>query len=196
MQKLIPDDAVLIPDNAERVFNGVIYDVYQWQQKMHDDSEATFEMLKRPDTVQVIAVVDGNIIIIEDEQPHRGVSISLPGGRVDETDESIVAAAKRELLEETGYECEVWRLLSVKQMHMKIEWFIYYFLATNGKKISESHLDAGEKITVSLRALDEVRGMSIAGEGHLGEARHIFEKCKTLEQLTALPGFKGTTVDR
>ncbi len=36
-----------IPPNAKRVFKGIIFDVYQWQQKMFDGSKETFEMLKR-----------------------------------------------------------------------------------------------------------------------------------------------------
>jgi len=33
MKKTIPADAVLVPDDAKRVFNGMIFDVYQWPQK-------------------------------------------------------------------------------------------------------------------------------------------------------------------
>ena len=103
MQKIVPDDSVLIPPEASRVFEGQIFDTYQWSQTMFDGSSHTFEMLKRPDTVTVMCVVDEKVLVIDEEQPHVGTRRSFPGGRVDDTDASVEAAAKREVLEETGY---------------------------------------------------------------------------------------------
>src|SRR5664279_401756 len=119
MKKLIPEDSVLVPDQAERVFQGKIFDVYQWPQKLFDGSEYTFEMLKRVDTVSVICVVDGKLLVIDDEQPHLGSRQSFPGGRVDNEDETIEAAAQREILEETGYSFKHWRLIKVSQPYRK-----------------------------------------------------------------------------
>src|SRR3990167_5280393 len=68
MKKQVPKDAVLIPDTAKRVFRGQIFDVYQWPQKMFDNSTQTFEMLRRPDTIAVIAVVEDKILILDDEK--------------------------------------------------------------------------------------------------------------------------------
>ena len=69
-QRTLPDNAILIPDNASCVFRGVLFDVYQWQQKMFDGSHGTFEMLRRPDTIAVVAIDDdGKIIACHEEQP-------------------------------------------------------------------------------------------------------------------------------
>lgn len=38
-----------IPPNAQRVFSGKIFDVYQWPQPLFDGSIATFEVAKRLD---------------------------------------------------------------------------------------------------------------------------------------------------
>ena len=43
MKKLIPPDAVLVPDGATRVFQGEIFGVYQWPQQLFDGSTDTFE---------------------------------------------------------------------------------------------------------------------------------------------------------
>jgi len=129
MKKQVPKDAVLIPDTAKRVFRGQIFDVYQWPQKMFDNSTQTFEMLRRPDTIAVIAVVEDKILILDDEQPHTGLRKSLPTGRVDDQDTATLSAAKREVLEETGFEFSKWRLIEVTQPHSKLEWFIYFYIA-------------------------------------------------------------------
>lgn len=52
-ERVLPKGARLIPPEADRVFRGEIYEVYQWSQKMPDGSVKTFEMLRRPDTVMV-----------------------------------------------------------------------------------------------------------------------------------------------
>ena len=35
-----------IPENAKRVFKGIIFDVYQWEQELYNGSKAVFEKLK------------------------------------------------------------------------------------------------------------------------------------------------------
>src|SRR3989344_9686996 len=97
-----PESKQPIPGHAKRVFKGVLFDVYQWEQKMFDGSTAIFEKLKRPDTVVVFPVLpDGRIILTEQEQPGKEAFIGATGGRVD-VGEEILQTAHRELLEESG----------------------------------------------------------------------------------------------
>ncbi len=196
MKKIVPADAVLIPPQAQRVFKGVIYDVYHWQQPLFDGSDATFEMLRRPDTTSVIGVVDGRILVINDEQPHRGARLTFPGGRVEPTDESILAAAQRETLEETGYQFAHWRLIHAWQPHTKIEQFIHLFIAWDGTKAAEPQLDAGEKITVEPLSLAALKEKVLHKEGYLGETRDILEGVENIAGLLALPEFAGQEIDQ
>ena len=137
-----------IPEQATKVFSGEIFDVYQWQQKMYDSSFATFEMLKRADTVYVLAVLDnGKVILIKQQQPNSPTHITLPAGRVD-LDESHLEAAQRELQEETGFVMKNWSLKSVDQLHSKIQWNCYFYVASGEIKRAAQNLDAGEKIKV------------------------------------------------
>lgn len=196
MKKTIPDDAVLIPESAVLQYRGVIFDVYQWSQSLFDVTHTTFEMLRRPDTVVVICVVDNKIIAIKDEQPHSGMKLSFPGGRVDDDDEDILATAKRECLEETGYEFNDWKILTVWQPQSKIEWFIHLFIAQDVNKRSATKHDAGELIIVDLLAFDDVKKLALDQVGHLGDAKVVFEKSDSLEAMTRLPEFNGKVVQR
>ena len=137
-----------IPKNAKRVFHGVMFDVYQWEQAMFDGSKQTFEMMARAPSTDVIAVVDNKIIVLMQEQPTKPLFPSLPGGRV-ESGSAPLETAKREMSEETGYEAKQWKLLG--------EWFgaskLYFhesvFIAKNCKKVAGQKLDAGEKIKIT-----------------------------------------------
>ena len=159
-ERVLPKGARLIPPEADCVFRGEIYEVYQWLQKMPDGSVKTFEMLRRPDTVMVIALDEaGDVLVIDEKQPGGIVRENhLPVGRVDPSDESVLVAAQRELREETGctFADSDWGLLDVVQMEKKIEWFTYLFLATGALHRAAQHLDAGEDITVKSAPLAEV----------------------------------------
>ena len=196
MKKLVPKDAVLIPDSAKRVFKGQIYDVYQWPQKMFDDSIHTFEMLRRPDTIAVIVIVSNKMLLIDDEHPHTGSRKSLPTSRVDNQDTDTLSAAKREVLEETGFEFDNWKLVNVTQPHTKLEWFIYFYVASDGKKTAEPLLDAGEKIKVEALAFVDVKKLVLDKAGYLGESLDIFEKVSNIEELLKLPQFDGVEIDK
>lgn len=144
-----------IPDNAKKVFGGVLFDVYQWEQELFDGTKTLFEKLKRPDTVVVFPVLDdGKIILTEQEQPGKEPFIGATGGRVDEG-EDILEAAKRELLEESGYEASEFILWDAQHPTSKIDWVVYTFIAKGLKKVSDMNLDAGEKIKLKLVNLDE-----------------------------------------
>jgi len=148
MQHKRPQSKQPIPTHAKKVFSGVMYDVYQWEQELYDGQKATFEKMKRTDTVSVIAVTeDGKIILSEQEQPGTQPFIGSLGGRMD-PGETPLAAAKRELLEETGYTSDEFTLWHAVQPHDKIDWAIYIFIAKNCKKVAKQNMDAGEKINL------------------------------------------------
>ncbi|MBV9159333.1 MAG: NUDIX hydrolase [Candidatus Kaiserbacteria bacterium] len=153
-----------LPENAKKVFSGTLFDVYQWDQKMYDGSTVVFEKLKRPDTVTVFPVLpDGRILLTKQEQPGKAPFIGAAGGRVDDG-EDILAAAKRELLEETGYEAGNFDLWMADQPISKVEWAVYVFIAKGVRKVAEPHLDAGEKIELMSVSFDEF--LRLATEDH------------------------------
>ncbi len=151
-----PESIQPIPPNATKVFKGKIFDVYQWEQEMYDGTKQTFEKLKRPDTVVVFAVMDdGKIMLTEQEQPGKAPFIGAAGGRMDEG-EDVLTAAKRELLEETGYEASEFILWKAQHPTSKIDWVVYFFIAKGLKKVSDQNLDAGEKIKLKFVDFEEL----------------------------------------
>ena len=157
---------------------------------MFDGSMAIFEKLKRPDTVVVFPVLaDGKIILTKQEQPSKEPFIGATGGQVDKG-EDILSAARRELLEESGYEAEEFILWDAQHVTSKIDWVIYTFIAKGLKKVAELSLDAGEKIELFPVTFDEF--LEIGMEKNFAEVeivKNLYEakldpsKRKELEKL-------------
>ncbi|OGK64599.1 hypothetical protein A2313_01695 [Candidatus Roizmanbacteria bacterium RIFOXYB2_FULL_41_10] len=143
-----------IPTHAKRVFKGIIFDVYQWQQQMFDNTMATFEMLKRPNTVEVIATRNQKILLSKQSQPNKKDFYSLFGGR-SETHEDPLVTAKRELIEESGFSSNNWDLFKIYEPLHKIDWKIYTYIARQCQKEAPQKLDSGEKIEIVECGFDE-----------------------------------------
>lgn len=74
---------------------------------MYDGRIARFERIRFLDGAFVLPILsDGRILLTRQEQPGRPEFISLPGGAFDTPDEDPIDCARRELLEETGYESD------------------------------------------------------------------------------------------
>ena len=144
-----------IPEPAVCVFRGVLFDVYQWEQELFDGSTKTFEYLSRKHGAFVIPVLEnGNLLMVIDEQPGRPPKLTFPGGGVEDG-ESPETGAKREFLEETGYEAQELVPWLITKPVAKIHWFVHCYIGRKCKKVSEPQVDPGERITVKEITFDE-----------------------------------------
>lgn len=86
--------------------------------------------------------------------------------------EDALAAAKRELMEETGYESGDWKfLLSVPSNATMADNYANIFVAKNCKKVSGQSLDETEYLNVHLYDRAEIDTMISSGE--FPQASHI-----------------------
>lgn len=78
-----------------------------------DGVEVTREYVLHPGAVGIIAVNElGQMLLVEQyRHPLGTIMWEPPAGLLDVADEDPLVAAKRELLEETGYEAETWNVL-------------------------------------------------------------------------------------
>lgn len=153
-----------IPENAKCVFEGMLFNVYQWEQELFDGTKATFEKLIREDSAIMLPVLeDGRILLIEDEQPGEVKHLVFPAGRVD-PGEYPEAAARRELLEETGYAPESVELVLTIAPERKIDWELYYYVGRNCKKVQEPLVQAGERITLHPVTFEEMLHLAATGK--------------------------------
>lgn len=120
-----------------------------------------YYVLEYPDWVNVIAITsDGQFVMVEQYRHALGdVYIELVAG-VIENGEDPLEAAKRELLEETGFAGGEWHLNTVISQNPATSTNLTYCFITEGvERVSGQHLDATEDIAVRLLSESEIRRM-------------------------------------
>lgn len=137
------------PANAKKVFTGVFFSIYQWQQRMFDGSFSVFERAERKDVVAVIPFDENELVyIIKEKQPHQEKSNYVLIAGTVEDGESPEDAARRELLEEVGVSCKDFFLVGITSPVPGVEWKIFTFIAKNFTGKGKKNLDRGEKNSV------------------------------------------------
>ena len=158
MDKLKPIKYELISSYEEGYIGKKVYNVY-YADGMVKRCEQITKNKRNGDAVVIIPITDDNkYVMIVEARPNTkiAVAIEFPAGMVDE-DENPVLAAKRELLEETGYD-----VLDIEE----IEWhyqdqgcgkaIIRTYLATGCKRVRKQDLDSEEKIEVIEMTYEEI----------------------------------------
>ncbi|MBB6611168.1 NUDIX hydrolase [Pontibacter sp. Tf4] len=124
----------------------------------------------RPDVVLTFPVTDDGQVIFVRQYKHAAgnVFIELPGGVIDDHEQNPAEAARRELLEETGYTSDNMELLlEVIDNPTKDTNKIYFYLARNAYKVAEQNLDETENIEVLHVPVKEVEQMVLSGSIHV-----------------------------
>ncbi len=182
-----PEPKQQLPPDAQRVFKGVLFDVYQWQQELFDGTRATFEQLRRPDTVVIVPVTEqGTIIVSTEKQPGMGWFSTLPCGGVNEG-ESPVAAAHRELFEETGYKAARMDFWFSEQIASRVDWAVYVYIARGCKAFAPQKRTAGEDITTREFTFDEFLRVAATDDfQNLEILRKLFQATQKPEGIAEL----------
>ena len=115
---------------------------------------------KRPGDAAVIVPIteDNKFVLVVQSRPNTrpGVVVEFPAGMVDEGEDPLVCA-RRELLEETGYECDdIYLLEEHYQDQGCSEAIIRMYVATGCKKVTQQKLDSDENLDFIEMEYDEI----------------------------------------
>ena len=150
------------PDKSYRVFS-VRTDTARSPRtgKEHD-----FYVIESVDWVNVISLTPDNQVVMVRQYRHgtRQISLEVPGGLVNPRD-TPMDTARKELLEETGYQAEEITLIGTAHPQPAVlNNRQLTFLATNVRKMAALNLDEGEDIEVVLVPLSEIPRLIRQGE--------------------------------
>jgi 8-oxo-dGTP pyrophosphatase MutT (NUDIX family) len=123
-------------------------------------------VLEARDWCNVVArTPDGRFVLVRQYRfGTQRVTTEVPGGVV-ERDEEPLAAARRELREESGYVAARWtELRPVAPNPAFLDNRCHHFLAEDARPTSAQELDPGEDIAVVTWSADEVRAAIARGE--------------------------------
>ena len=108
-----------------------------------------YTVVNMPSGVVVVATDSNDRLIVQYEYKYaiNKTILNLPSGSMDKG-ESVLAAAKRELLEETGYESNEFEVVqTLYEYPSKADHLIYIVRATNAKKVKEVVHEVTENIS-------------------------------------------------
>ena len=134
--------------SSELAFDGRLLKVKRDTVRLHDGTEAWREYILHPGAVMMLAFLDDETILLERQYryPKRRHFIELPAGKLDHQ-EPPLECARRELVEECGYEAAEWRPLASIDPSIGYANEIIYLFACRGLKHVGHSLDEGEHLT-------------------------------------------------
>lgn len=124
-----------------------------------------FALIDCPDWVNVVALThDGQLVMVEQYRHGTAtVTLEVPGGMID-PGETPAEAARRELREETGYDCEALQWLGVVEPNPALQTNrCHSFLATGCRLVQPPQFDSTEDCALRLEPAARARELVQSG---------------------------------
>jgi ADP-ribose pyrophosphatase len=155
-------------------YEGPLFRVYT-DKIIENGRELIRDVIRHNGSVVVLAVDDAKskrdpLIVMERQYRHaaREVLLEVPAGKMEEGEDAL-AAAKRELLEETGFKAKRWRkMIRYFASPGFLGEFMQVFLA-EGLTLGDAQPEYDEQIEIEMMPLSKLTKMIEAGKVHDGK---------------------------
>jgi 8-oxo-dGTP pyrophosphatase MutT (NUDIX family) len=132
-----------------------------------DDAEHDFHVLESTDWVNIIPITTSKEVVLVRQFRHgiRDTTLEIPGGMVDAEDPSPLVAARREMIEESGYDSERVEALGRVHPNPAIQNNrCHSFVAWNVERLHDPHFDSTEETEVVLVPLVRIPDLIRRGD--------------------------------
>ncbi|MFB6163419.1 MAG: NUDIX hydrolase [Halococcoides sp.] len=153
--------------SAEVVYECAGFEVISETVSIPGGPTTAFDYVREGKSVVIVPVTpSGEVVTIEEyREAVDRVSWGIPAGGVEPDDDSIAAAARRELVEETGYEADtIDPLGAFEAANGFTDATHVYVLAEGCEPTAEPERDSDESITVDTTPPESLREAIAAGE--------------------------------
>lgn len=139
--------------SSQEVLKGHFLQVRRDSVELPDGARATREYVVHPGAVMIVPLItdaDGGLRVVLERQyrhPMRRVMVEFPAGKRD-AGEDLLACARRELREETGYSAREWAHAGVLHPLIAYSTEVIDIWFARGLTAGERQLDAGEFLEV------------------------------------------------
>jgi len=145
--------------------------IFEYMVSPRTGQESRYVVLDAPDWINVIALPgdardpEARIVLVREyRHGSDAMALEIPSGQVDKGEDALLAA-RRELAEETGYTGGRWTRLGRSRPNAAfLRNWCNSFLAEGVELTAQPTLDAGEAISVELRALAEMPELIRSGQ--------------------------------
>jgi len=142
-----------------------------------DGRQDVYAHVVAPSSVTVLAMDESRHVVVTRQwiYTHGSAQWRLPGGGVEPYDSGPLAAARRELAEETGLRARGWEQLGLIHGAASVSNHVERIYLATGLSASEPALDPGEAdLTVRRMPFDAVLGLVTSGDmPHAGSAHAV-----------------------
>ncbi|WP_224333897.1 NUDIX hydrolase [Haloprofundus halobius] len=143
------------------------FDVRMDDVRLPDGTETGFHYVEEPPAVVILPFTpDGDVVVIEEWRQAVGhVNLGLPVGGTEPEDDDFVAAARRELAEETGHEADSMEPFYVAEPANGIANSVHhYFVARGCEPTADQELDFNESIRPTTMGYDDLLAAVVDNE--------------------------------
>ena len=154
------------PISSESIYEGRVLHLFRDEVELSDSSRAFREVIRHNGAVCVLPLTGSGEVACVTQYRHAigRLTLELPAGKLDSKQEDPLLAARRELREETGYECD--KMTYLGSMHGSpaiLDEEIRLYLAT-GLHRGEATPDEGELLSVVHVPLEQLAEKVMKGE--------------------------------
>lgn len=169
----------------EEIFNGAVLHVVKDKVLLPDGNTSYREFCLHKGAVAVIPITDDNEIILvrQFRYAHHREFLEIPAGKFDFAGEEPLAAAKRELSEETGAVAKKYTSLGILDTTPALIDEIIHLYMAEDLTFGNMHLDEDEFLSVERLPLKDALGMVMRGEIRDGKTQIAILKAAFIKEI-------------